>query len=125
MPDTGQEIYVLTTIPHNPLDSLPPFKEMMTTREVAVLLGVHPSAYDAKTEGWRGMNYARMNADWYWEIASKLNQSLNETELRLGIPVATKQKWLQALESLTPEEKGRFKSFHLQEKNEAERLYDL
>ena len=94
--------------------------ELKQGREAAIA-----GAYDATTEGWRELNYARMNADWYWEIIGKLNQNLDEAEPQFDIPIATKRKWLQALESLAPEEHGRFKSFHLQEKNEAERLYDL
>ena len=67
-----------------------------------------------------------MNSDWYWEIVKKLNVALDDPGPHiLGIPVSTRDKWRSALDSLSPEEFGRFFSFHLQEKNEAERLYEL
>jgi hypothetical protein len=95
--------------------------ELKQNREIAIA-----TAKDSTTEGWRELNFARMNADWYWEIASKLNDALDDPgPYILGIPLSTRDKWRSALDSLSPEEYGRFFSFHLQEKNEAERLYAL
>ncbi len=95
--------------------------ELKQSREVAIA-----AARDSTVEGFRELNFARMNADWYWEIAGKLNRSFRDSEpLILGVPVSTPAKWRLALTELTPEELGRFESFHLQERNEAERLFEL
>ena len=95
--------------------------ELKQSRDVAVA-----TARDSTVEGFRELNFARMNADWYWEIANKLSKSLGDSGSPvLGVPVSTPAKWRIALAELTPGELGRFVSYHLQEKNEAERLYEL
>jgi hypothetical protein len=95
--------------------------EVKQNREIAIA-----TARDVITEGFRELNFARMNADWYWDIASKLNSYLNEPRpYRLGIPVSTKDKWRNALAQLEPEEFARFQSLHLQELNEAKRIFAL
>ena len=95
--------------------------ELKQNRDVALA-----TARDSTVEGFRELNFARMNADWYWEIAGKLNAALGDTEPHiLGIPVSTPTKWRLALAKLNPEELGRFSSYHLQERNEAARLYEL
>jgi len=95
--------------------------ELKQNREIALA-----TATDSTTAGWRELNFARMNADWYWEIARKLNAALgNSGPYIFGIPVSTRDKWRSALDTLSPEEFGRFLSFHQQEKNEAERLFEL
>jgi hypothetical protein len=94
--------------------------ELNQSREIALA-----AAKDATTEGFRELNFARMNADWYWETVTKLNSHLREPPpYRLGIPVSTTKKWKEALAQLSPEEFARFQSLHLQEMNEARRIYE-
>ncbi len=94
--------------------------ELKQNRDIAVA-----SASDATTAAWREMNYVRMNADWYWDVVAKLNSHLNEPgPYLIGIPNVSRDRWVRALEQLTAEEYGRFQSFHLQEMNEAQRLFN-
>ena len=95
--------------------------ELQQSREIALA-----AAKDATTEGFRELNFARMNADWYWETVTKLNSILREPPpYFIGIPVSTADKWKQALNELSREELARFQSLHLQEMNEARRIYEL
>ena len=95
--------------------------ELKQNREIAFA-----TAKDVTTEGFRELNFARMNADWYWAIAEKLNAHIDDPgRLQLGIPVANTESWREALKQLSAEEYSRFQSFHLQEMNEARRLLEL
>ncbi len=95
--------------------------ELKQSRDLAIA-----TAKDSTVSGYRELNFARMNADWYWEIVAKLNKEMGASGAAvLGIPIATPKKWREVLTVLTPEELGRFHSFHLQERNESERLYEL
>jgi hypothetical protein len=95
--------------------------EVKQNREIAIA-----NARGVSNEGFRELNFARMNADWYWDIATKLNSYLDEPRpYRLGIPVSTREKWKDALAQLEPEEFARFQSLHLQESNEAKRIFQL
>lgn len=94
--------------------------ELQQNREIAIA-----DARDETTAGFRELNFARMNSDWYWQTVKKLNDQLNEPRpYRLGIPVSTKEKWVEVLAKLEPEEFARFQSFHLQESNEAKRIFE-
>ena len=95
--------------------------ELKQNRDLAIA-----TMKDSTTNGYRELNFARMNADWYWQIAAKLTTELPESgPTVLGLPIATPQKWRDAIQVLSSEELGRFQSYHLQEKNEAQRMYEL